>query len=94
MARPEWQIVVKPMADGGDGTAEVLQSALGGEWILQRVTGLLEAMPSTGRYVWLADRKLAVIEMASASGLALLRAENRDPLRTTTLGTGELIELR
>jgi glycerate kinase len=90
-ARPEWSIVVKPMADGGDGTVEVFHSALGGEWILLRVTGLLEAMPVTGKYLWIADRKLAIIEMATASGLALLRAENRDPLRTTTLGTGELI---
>ena len=91
-ARPEWQIVVKPMADGGDGTAEVLQSALGGEWILQRVTGPLQAMPSTGKYVWVNDRKWAVIEMATASGLVLLRTEHRNPLRTTTHGTGELIE--
>ncbi|HUJ11290.1 MAG TPA: glycerate kinase [Verrucomicrobiae bacterium] len=90
--RPGLEVVVRPMADGGDGTAEVFHTALGGEWIYRRVTGVLEAIPFTGRYLWLADRKLAVIEMASASGLALLRAENRDPLRATTLGTGELIQ--
>jgi glycerate kinase len=91
MARPGLQIVVKPMADGGDGTAEVLYSTLGGEWILQRVTGPLEAMPSTGKYLWIANRNWAVIEMATASGLILLRAEQCNPLRTTTHGTGELI---
>lgn len=91
-AHPEFQIVVKPMADGGDGTADVLQSALGGEWIFQRVTGPLQAMPATGKFVWVSDRKWAVIEMATASGLVLLRPEHRNPLRTTTHGTGELIE--
>jgi glycerate kinase len=90
-ARPELQVVVKPLADGGDGTAEVLQSALGGEWIFQRVTGPLQAMPATGKFVWISDRKWAVIEMAAASGLMLLRPEHRNPLRTTTHGTGELI---
>jgi glycerate 2-kinase len=91
-ARPELEIVVKPMADGGEGTADVLQSALGGEWIFQRVTGPLQAMPATGKFVWINDRKWAVIEMATASGLTLLRPEHRNPLRTTTHGTGELIE--
>jgi len=92
-ARPELQIVVKPLADGGDGTAEVLQSALGGEWIVERVTGPLEAMPARGKYAWVKERKWAVIEMATASGLTLLGAQHRNPLRTTTYGTGELIDL-
>ncbi len=89
--RPKLEIVVKPMADGGDGTAEVLRTALGGEWISRRVTGPLPTIPSTGRYLWVADRKLAVIEMAAASGLVLLRPDQRNPLCTTTRGTGELI---
>src|ERR1039457_2844987 len=77
-ARPELQIVVTPLADGGEGTAEVLQSALGGEWIFQRVTGPLEAMPARGRYVWVSDRKWAVIEMATTSGLTLLGTQHRN----------------
>jgi glycerate 2-kinase len=88
---PEWHVVLKPMADGGDGTAEVLHAALGGEWISLPVTGPLPEMPVTGRYLWLAGQNLAVVEMASASGLALLRPEQRNPLQTTTFGTGELI---
>jgi glycerate kinase len=90
-ARPDLQVVVKPMADGGDGTAEVLHSALGGEWIDRQVHGPLPEMPSTARYLWVAGRKLAVVEMAAASGLALLKPEERNPLKTTTRGTGELI---
>jgi glycerate kinase len=89
--RPEWRAVLKPMADGGDGTAEVLHAALGGEWILLPVTGPLPGIPVTGKYLWLAGQNLAVVEMASASGLALLRSEQRNPLQTTTFGTGELI---
>jgi glycerate kinase len=90
-ARPDLQVVVKPMADGGDGTAEVLRTALGGRWIFRKVSGPLPGMRVTARYLWVAGRKLAVIEMAAASGLALLAPEQRDPLRATTFGTGELI---
>jgi len=92
VAHPDWEIVLKPMADGGDGTAEVLQSVLGGEWIFQRVSGPLQVMPANAKYVWIKERQWAVIEMATASGLVLLRPEHRNPLRTTTHGTGELIE--
>jgi glycerate 2-kinase len=88
---PDWRVVSKPMADGGDGTAEVLHAVLGGEWIFLPVTGPLPETPVTGKYLWLSGQKLAVIEMASASGLALLRSEQRNPLQTTTFGTGELI---
>lgn len=89
--QPQWRVIQKPMADGGDGTAEVLHAALGGEWISLPVTGPLLKMPVTARYLWLAGQNLAVVEMASASGLALLRPEQRNPLQTTTFGTGELI---
>ena len=88
---PDWRVVSKPMADGGDGTAEVLHAALGGEWISLPVTGPLPEITVTGKYLWLAGQNQAVVEMASASGLALLRSEQRNPLLTTTLGTGELI---
>ena len=89
--RPELQIVVKPMADGGDGTAEVLRSALGGEWISLPVTGPLHGMRVTAKYLWIERERTAVIEMASASGLVLLKPEQRNPLKATTYGTGELI---
>ena len=112
---PGAQIIVKPMADGGDGTADALHAALGGEWISQTVTGPLpttgratlrrgqrlktdatERVPPeesavTARYLWLADSRRAFIEMAQASGLVLLQPAQRNPLLTTTYGTGELI---
>jgi len=89
--QPGVQIVVKPMADGGDGTAEALHAALGGEWMTQQVTGPLPALPVTARYLWLARERRAFIEMAQASGLVLLQPAQRNPLLTTTLGTGELL---
>jgi glycerate 2-kinase len=89
--RPGTHIVCRPMADGGDGTAEVLHKTLGGRWSTCNVTGPLPSMRRSARYLWLPTRRLAVIEMAAASGLAHLRSSQRNPLRTTTYGTGELI---
>lgn len=88
---PGWEVIEKPMADGGEGTAEVLCAALQGEWRNVEVTGPLPTMRVDSRYVWVGRERLAIIEMANASGLALLSPTQRDPLRTTTLGTGELI---
>ena len=85
------EIIVKPMADGGDGTATALHAALGGEWISQTVAGPLPATPCTARYLWLAHERRAFVEMAQASGLVLLKPEQRNPLLTTTYGTGELL---
>jgi glycerate kinase len=89
--RPDAHIVIKPMADGGDGTADALHAALGGEWITKQITGPLPQIPSSARYLWLADERRAFIEMAQASGLVLVPPEQRNPLLTTTYGTGELI---
>jgi len=89
--RPEWQVVAKPMADGGDGTAEVLHAALRGRWVSRDVVGPLPELRVHGSYLWIEDERMAIIETASASGLALLRPEQRNPLSTTSFGTGELI---
>lgn len=88
---PDWQVINKPLADGGDGTAAVLHSACGGEWRSAPVCGPLPATQLAARYLWLERDRLAIIETAAASGLALLRPEQRDPLRTTTYGTGQLL---
>ena len=90
-ARPELEVVVKPMADGGDGTAEALHSALDSEWISLRVTGPMQGMDVGAKYLWIENGRMAVVEMASASGLVLLNPQQRNPLETTTYGTGELI---
>lgn len=90
--RPDVETVILPMADGGEGTAETIMSALGGEWIPMMVTGPLPNMRVEAGYAWLPERKTAVVEMAVASGLPLLEPEERNPMIATTYGTGELIK--
>src|ERR1017187_1683845 len=89
--RPGLRVVMKPMADGGEGTAEVFHSAFGGEWFQHEVTGPLPKTLVNARYLWLPQERLAVVEMAQASGLVLLKTEQRNPLRTHSHGTGELL---
>ena len=88
---PEAEIVKIPMADGGDGTVQCLVNATGGEILREKVTGPLgdEVLASYGI---LGDKKTAVIEMAEASGLTLVSENKRNPLITTTYGTGQLIK--
>jgi len=88
---PEAKIIKIPMADGGDGTVQCLVNATGGEILKEKVVGPL------GDEVWasygiLGDKKTAVIEMAEASGLTLVPEDKRNPLITTTYGTGQLIK--
>ena len=89
--QPGVNIVLRPMADGGDGTAEVLHTALGGQRLAREVSGPIPGTRINASYLWLERERMAVVEMAGASGLALLNQEPRDPLKTTTFGTGELI---
>lgn len=88
---PEAEIVHVPMADGGEGTVQSLVDATGGRLIHREVTGPL-GTPVTAFYGLLGDGKTAVIEMAAASGIALVPPAQRNPLATTTRGTGELIQ--
>jgi glycerate kinase len=90
--RPDVEIIERPMADGGEGTARTLIAAVGGEWVEERVMGPLPAMMIDAGYAWLpAAGPGALVEMAQASGLALLTDDQLDPLQTTTYGTGELL---
>lgn len=120
VAQPDWQIDLCPLADGGDGFAEVLTRAARGELRRAQVTGPLgEPVEAAYGIVPVAnltadtrtllsivqraapqpDRKseiensttVAVVEMAQASGLALVPPAQRNPWRTTTRGTGELL---
>lgn len=84
------EVQAVPLADGGEGTADVLRRALGGDWVSARVTGPRDEIRVDGGYVRLQDGRV-VIEMARASGLSLLPEQDRDPLVTTTRGTGELL---
>ncbi|GAM12527.1 glycerate kinase [Mesobacillus selenatarsenatis] len=87
---PEASFVKVPMADGGEGTVQSLVDATGGKIITKTVTGPL-GTPVEAFFGILGDEKTAVIEMAAASGLHLVPPGERNPLITTTRGTGELI---
>ena len=80
-----------PMADGGEGTVAAMVAATGGRLVELQVTGPLGA-PVQAFYGLTGDGETAIIEMAAASGLALVPPELRDPLVTTSYGTGELIK--
>ncbi|NLP43073.1 MAG: glycerate kinase [Peptococcaceae bacterium] len=85
----EANVRIIPIADGGEGTVEALVAACGGRFIRKRVTSPLgEEIEAT---MGMLPGNTAVIEMAAASGLPLVPAEKRNPLITTTRGTGELI---
>ena len=87
---PGANILIFPIADGGEGTAACLHFHLGGEWLTMQVNDPLHRLIQASCLV-LDQGKTAVIEMAAASGLELLRPGERDPLKTSTLGTGEMI---
>src|SRR5512146_1404378 len=78
-----------PVADGGEGTAAVLHAACGGEWHTARVSGPL-GLPVTARWLVLPDGS-AGVDAAEAVGLPLVEVGERDPLRASTRGLGELL---
>jgi len=87
---PGVETISVPVADGGEGTVDALLRAMGGARMRTRVTGpLFDAQDA--EWGLLSDGKTAVLEMAQASGLPCVPADRRDPRRTTSLGTGELI---
>ena len=92
---PEADVVVRPLADGGEGTVEALAIGMGGELVHVSVTGPL-GEPVTAEYgILKADGtrpKTAIIEMSAAAGITLVPDEKRNPMHTTTFGVGELIK--
>lgn len=78
------------MADGGEGTAEVICDARGGEWVNCAVRDAL-GRAIKARYAWLADRATAVMEMSAAAGLWRIAPEERDLLSANTYGVGEMM---
>ncbi len=89
-ALPDAEIILKPMADGGDGAAQALIAARDGQWLPVR------ALDPLGREIesgigWLERDRTAIVEMAGVSGLALLKKFERDPMRASSFGTGQLI---
>lgn len=87
---PSAQIISLPMADGGEGTVDAVVAANRGEIRRVEVTGPLGEKVSAALGLY-DDRRSAVLEMSSASGLALLDPSRLDPLSANTYGTGELI---
>jgi len=79
-----------PVADGGEGTQDVLLTALGGDTHSAAVTDPL-GRPIEGRFAVLQDGSTAIVEVAAASGLTLVTPAERDPLAASSRGTGELI---
>ena len=106
-SQPDWSVTTCPLADGGEGFAPILTHAVGGTWHEATVTGprgaptaagfglvdigKLPAAARTRLNLGEVDGPLAVIEMATASGLQALTTAERDPWHTTSRGTGELI---
>jgi glycerate kinase len=87
---PTMEVHKIPIADGGEGTVEALVTATQGELRIAEVRGPL-GEPLKACWGVLGDGKTAVIEMAAASGLPLVPKDKRNPLITTTYGTGELV---
>lgn len=84
------EVIVKPLADGGEGTMEALVEGLDGRLESVEVRGPL-GHTVTARYGILGDGVTAVIEMAQAAGITLIPSDQLDPWRTTTFGVGEMI---
>lgn len=89
---PDAEVVELPMADGGEGTAAALAASCDGEMVaVPGAQGPLPEMRVDVQYAWLHESRTAVVEMAAASGLPLLRGDQKNPLLTSTFGTGEVI---
>ncbi len=84
------EIIKVPMADGGEGTVEAIISAIGGKIIQTKVLDPLGRKIDS--FFGVLPDNTAVIEMAAASGLNLLTVEERNPMKATSYGTGELIK--
>ncbi|WP_242694003.1 glycerate kinase [Proteiniclasticum aestuarii] len=84
------EVIVKPLADGGEGTTEAFVTGYGGEFIRIPVQGPL-GKEVHAAYGYLRKEKMAIMEMASSSGITLIREEEKNPMKTSTFGFGEMI---
>ncbi len=90
-AIPDADVLVLPVADGGEGTVEALTLGIGGKLEAIEVTGPL-GLPVSCLYGIIEDNKTAIIEMSGAAGITLISESDRNPLHTTTYGVGEVIK--
>lgn len=89
-ALPDAHYIHVPMADGGEGTLQSLMDANHGEILSREVTGPL-GTPVQAKFGYVDSSRLAVIEMAQASGIQYINPQTANPRKATTYGTGELI---
>jgi glycerate kinase len=89
-ANPGAEVLVRPLADGREGTVEALTRGMGGTFRTVQVTGPLSD-PIEARCGILADGRTAIVEMSAATGITLVPEEKRNPLHTTTCGVGEIL---
>jgi len=88
--RPTAELEIVALADGGEGTADAIRSSTGGEWIVIAADDAL-GRARQSRYAWLTASRLAVMEMSATAGLSQLAPNERDPVRTTTFGVGQML---
>ncbi len=87
---PQAEIEIRPIADGGEGTAEAIRHAHRGEWIECRAHDAL-GREICAHYAWLPGSATAVLEMSAAAGLAQIAPNERNPLLASTFGVGEMV---
>jgi glycerate kinase len=87
---PDAKIDIVPMADGGEGTADAICETRGGSWLKCKAHDPI-GREIEARYAWIKEGKLAVMEMSEAAGMRRLSESERDPVRATTFGVGEMI---
>jgi glycerate kinase len=87
---PQAEIEIAPVADGGEGTADILSRALGGEQVECEACDAL-GRKIRGRYDWVSDSATAIMEMSAVSGLATLSPNERNPRRASTFGVGQML---
>jgi len=90
LARPDDEVLLAPLADGGEGTLVAIAAAGGWEWRRVDTTDPI-GRPVAARWLCSIDDSRAVVELAEASGLSRLAASERDPVGASTRGTGEVI---
>ncbi len=91
-AIPDAQFIHVPMADGGEGTVDALITARKGRQVAIQVSGPFPHQKIDTYFGLIDDDKTAVIEMAMANGIHLIEKSKRNPLFTSTFGTGEMIK--
>src|SRR3989442_14366812 len=87
---PDTMIDIVPVADGGEGTAEVICRSCAGEWVECAAHDAL-GQTITARYGWLRERMMAVMEMSETAGAWRIALLQRDPFSASTYGVGEML---